>query len=372
MTTDSTKPDEQQPAQQPGASEPDAKEHTAQAAVQAEGSAPKTARAPRRGGMVLLWLVVLVALGLIGFEWYDARARLAQLRDDVAVQLKESSDAARRSADAVRDLRESIGELTGKVGAIEAKQNESRGREAALDALYQELSRGRDEWTLSEIQQTLQIASQQLQLAGNVSGALAALQEIDNRLAHADRPEFSALRKLIQRDIERLKTTPNLDVAGLTLRLDDLIESVNALPLRSEEKKTETEPAAAAPPGRWWERIAASAWGEIKSLVRIQRVDVNDPRLLAPEQAYFLRENLKLRLLHARVALLQRNENLFRSDLQQSREWIERYFDPRSEAVTGATETLAQLEAAAVQVELPSLSESLDMARRLRQPRESN
>lgn len=365
--TDSTKPDEQQPAQQP-----DAKDRAADTAPQAEAAAPKTAHAPRRGGMALLWLVVLIALGLIGYEWYDTHVRLAKLRDDVAAQLKESSDAARRSADAVRDLRESIGELTGKIGAIEAKQNESRGREAALDSLYQELSRGRDEWTLSEIEQTLQIASQQLHFAGNVSGALAALQEIDNRLARADRPEFSALRKLIERDIERLKATPNLDVAGLTLRLDDLIESVNVLPLRSEEQKTEAEPAAAAPPGRWWERIAASAWGEVKSLVRIQRVDVNDPRLLAPEQAYFLRENLKLRLLHARVALLQRNEALFRSDLQQARELIGRYFDPRSDAVTGATETLAKLETAAVQVELPSLSESLDMARRLRQPRGSN
>jgi len=369
--TDATKSDEQQPARPPAASESDAKERAAKDAAKGEAAAPKTARAPRRGSVALLWLVVLIALGLIGFEWYDTRARLAHLRDDVAVQLKESNDAARRSGDAVRDLRESIGELTGKVGAIEAKQNENRGREAALDALYQELSRGRDEWTLSEIEQTLQIASQQLHLAGNVSGALAALQEIDNRLARADRPELSALRKLIQRDIERLKATPNLDVAGLTLRLDDLIESINTLPLRSEEKKTEAEPAAAAPPGRWWERIAASAWSEVKSLVRIQRVDVNDPRLLAPEQAYFLRENLKLRLLHARVALLQRNEALFRGDIQQAREWLERYFDPRSEAVTGATETLAKLEAAAVQVELPSLSESLDMARRLRQPREN-
>lgn len=364
--TEPTKSDEQQPAQDMGASEADARRRANEAA------ATKAARAPRRGGVALLWLIVLIALGLIGFEWYDTRVRLAQLRDDVAGQLSESSTAARRSEDAMRELRDSIRDLTGKVGAIEAKQNESRGREAALDALYQELSRGRDEWTLSEIEQTLQIASQQLHLAGNVSSALAALQEIDNRLARADRAELAGLRKLIQRDIERLKATPNLDVPGLTVRLDDLIESVDALPLRSEEKQTEAEPAAAAPPGPWWKRISASAWNEIKSLVRIQRVDVNDPRLLAPDQAYFLRENLKLRLLHARVALLQRNESLFRSDVQQAREWLGRYFDPRSEAVTGATETLARLEAAAVQVELPSLSETLSMARRLRQPRDTN
>jgi uroporphyrin-3 C-methyltransferase len=367
-----TKPEADEPASQASAPEGQTDERPADSVAKTQSPEPKAARAPRRAGMVLLWLAVLVAFALLAFEWYDARTRLAQLRDDVAARISEANADARRSVDATRDLRESTRELAGKIGAIEAKQNESRSREVALDALYQELSRGRDEWTLSEIEQTLQIASQQLHLAGNVSSALAALQEIDARLARADRVELGELRKLIQRDIERLKAAPNLDVQGLTLRLDDVIESVDALPLRSEEKKTDAETAAAPPPGRWWERIAASAWGEVKSLVRIQRIDVNDPRLLAPEQAYFLRENLKLRLLHARVALLQRNEALFRSDIQQAREWIDRYFDPRAEAVTGAAESLAQLDNAALRVELPSLSESLNMARRLRQPRDAN
>jgi len=338
----------------------------------AEPAAKKqTRRESRRGGGALLWLAVLVVLGLLAFEWYDTRVRLAQLRDDAAARVGEATTDARRSLDATRELRETSKELAGKIAAIETKQNESRSREVALEALYQELSRGRDEWTLSEVEQTLQIASQQLHLAGNVSSALAALQEIDARLARSDQVEFAGLRKLIQRDIERLKSIPNLDVPGLTLRLDDVIESVDTLPLRSEEQKTQAAPAAAPPPDVWWKRAAASAWGELKSLVRIQRIDANDPRLLAPEQAYFLRENLKLRLLHARVALLQRNEALFHSDMKQSLEWLDRYFDPRAGSVTAAAETLRKLDGAAVQVELPSLSDSLNMVRRLRQPRQS-
>ena len=377
-----TKSEPNEPATQPGAAEGHAETPRADAAQgpaeaqssetapKAEPGAPPAGRARRRAGMALLWLAVLVAFGAIVFEWYDTRARLAQLREDVAARISDSSADARRSLDAVRELRESARELAGKIGAIEAKQNESRSREVALEALYQELSRGQNEWTLAEIEQTLQIASQQLYLAGNVSSALAALQQIDARLARADRVELGELRKLIQRDIERLKATPRLDVAVLTLRLDDVIEAVGTLPLRSEEKRTDAEPSPVAQSGRWWERLAASAWGEVKSLVRVQRVDVNDPRLLAPEQAYFLRENLKLRLLHARVALLQRNEALFRGDIKQAREWIDRYFDPRAESVTEVSESLGQLDGAAVRVDLPSLSESLAMARRLRQPRE--
>lgn len=364
--------EQDEPAPQTDASAGPAEAVPTESAAKTESPALKTARAPGRAGTALLWLAVLAAFGLLAFEWYDTRVRIGQLRDDAAARTGELSADARRSLDATKELRESTRELTAKIGAIDARQNESRSREVALEALYQELSRGRDEWTLSEIEQTLQIASQQLYLAGNVSSALAALQEIDARLARADRVELGALRKLIQRDIERLKAAPNLDVAGLTLRLDDVIESVDKLPLRSEEKKTAAEPSAALQSGRWWERAAASAWIEIKSLVRVQRVDVNDPRLLAPEQAYFLRENLKLRLLHARVALLQRNEALFRSDIKQAEEWIGRYFDPRAKSVTGAAEALKQLDGAAVQVELPSLTESLNMARRLRQPRDKS
>jgi uroporphyrin-III C-methyltransferase len=369
--TDPKTSDPVEPAPQTGGSGAPSEAQPGDGDAKTEGAAPKGARAPRRGGAVLLWLAVLAAFVLLALEWYDTRTRIVKLRDEAATRISEAGADARRALDATRELRETTRELQGKVGAIEAKQNESRSREAALDSLYQELSRGRDEWTLSEVEQTLQIASQQLYLAGNVSSALAALQEIDARLGRADRVELAPLRKSIEHDIDQLKAVPNLDVPGLTLRLDDVIESVDSLPLHSEEKRTGQESPSAPPAGSWWERVAASAWGEVKSLVRIQRIDVNDSRLLAPEQAYFLRENLKLRLLHARVALLQRNEAVFRGDINQAREMIQRYFDTDAKSVASATEALGKLDSAALRVELPSLSDSLNIVRRLRQPRDS-
>jgi uroporphyrin-III C-methyltransferase len=369
--TDPETSDPIEPASQTGGSEAPVEKPPGDDAARAESTAPKDARARRGGATVLLWLVVLTAFVLLGLEWYDTRTRIAKLRDEAAARISETSAEVRRELDATRELRETARELQSRVDAIETKQSETRSREAALDSLYQELSRGRDEWTLSEVEQTLQIASQQLYLAGNVSSALAALQEIDARLGRADRVELAPLRKSIENDIDRLKAVPNLDVPGLTLRLDDVIDSVDAMPLRSEEQKTATETSSAPPARSWWERVAASAWGEVKGLVRIQRIDVNDSRLLAPEQAYFLRENLKLRLLHARVALLQRNETIFRGDIKQARDMIQRYFDTEAKSVASAVDALAKLDSAALQVELPSLSDSLNMVRRLRQPRDS-
>ena len=141
----------------------------------------------------------------------------------------------------------STGEAQVKQSVLENKIAESQSQQLALEALYQELSRSRDEWTLAEIEQILTVASQQLQLAGNVQAALLALQTAEGRLARSDRPQFIPLRRVLNRDIERLRAAPNLDIAGMALRLDNLIADVDGLPLNS--RNACKPPKAAAPPG---------------------------------------------------------------------------------------------------------------------------
>jgi uroporphyrin-3 C-methyltransferase len=247
---------------------------------------------------------------------------------------------------------------------------ESASQQAALESMYQEVARSRDDWVLAEVEQTLAIAAQQLQLAGNVPAALTALQTADGRLARSDRPQFIQLRKVLARDIERLKLAPNLDVPGMTVRLDQVIGAVDTLPLLVEGRPAPAPDAGetASAPG-WWGRAASAVWEELKGLVRVQRLDSKDQSLLAPEQAYFLRENLKLQLLHARLALLQRNEPAFKSDLRAASVQLGRHFDVRQKPVAAAAATLAQLQAAAINVELPSINESLTAVRNYKQPR---
>jgi uncharacterized protein HemX len=214
----------------------------------------------------------------------------------------------------------------------------------------------------------LAIASNQLQLAGNVKAALVALQNADARLARSDRPQFLPLRKTIARDIERLKATPALDIAGMTFRIDQVIGAVDQLPLLAEGRPA-AEPKARDGEGEaagWW----AAVWQEIKGLVRVQRLDAVDQSLLPPDARYYVRENLKLRLLHARVALLQRDQAAFRGDLRAAQDALNRYFDAKQKPVAAAAATLAGLSEAAVQVELPSIADSLNAARTFKLPRE--
>ena len=306
-------------------------------------------------------IALAIAFAFIAWEWYDTRAQLTQMREEVTRRLQQSDLEGRESRVVAKESSETAREVQSKLSQLEGKVSESQGQQLALEQLYQDLSRGRDEWVLSEIEQTLTLASQQLQLAGNVQGALIALTTADSRLARSDRPQFIPMRKVINRDMERLKTLPNVDIAGLTLRLDEIIGSIDALPLLADARApplAETEPDNGL-----MARVSSLVWGEIKQLVRVQRLDAADQSLMSPEQGYFLRENLKLRLLHARIALLQRNEAGFRNDVKTAGSWIGRYFDKRQKAVTNAQASLNQLNAAAVSIELPTLADSLHAVR---------
>jgi uroporphyrin-3 C-methyltransferase len=304
---------------------------------------------------------VLVAL-VFAWQWYDDRSQIGALRDEFARRVRESESDSRDARLAARQAQEAAREAQVKLAQIEVKFAEFQNHQIGLEALYQELSRSRDEWVLAEIEQVLTIASQQLQLAGNVQVALAALQTADARLARPGRPQFVPLRKVFARDIEHLKTTPSLDVPGLVVKLDQLIAGVDSLPLMQDAR-----PQAAAVTKResdgFWERLVAELLGELKQLVRIQNVEGAAPALLSPPQEFFLRENLKLRLLNARLALLARDETAYRSDVKVAASWLERYFDTRSRDAAGMALSLKQLGSGTAGASFPTIGESLAAVR---------
>jgi uncharacterized protein HemX len=316
-----------------------------------------------------------VAVMLLAWSWWGARSELAELREGVAQQLRETGTEARDSRIIAKETQDAVRDALARIGALEAKLLESQSQQLSLESLYQELSRSRDDWLLAEVEQTLAIAAQQLQLAGNVQAALVALQNADSRLARSDRPQFLPLRRVIARDVERLKNAPSLDVAGMTVRIDQVIAAVDSLPLLVEGRTQSAPPSAAgeAPAAATesaWRRAWHGVWEELKGLVRVQRLDAADPALIAPENRFYLRENLKLRLLHARIALLQRDEAAFRGDIKAVQGLLNRWFDVRQKPVANAAQTLAQLAAAAVNVELPTIADSLNAVRTLKIPRE--
>jgi uroporphyrin-3 C-methyltransferase len=308
-----------------------------------------------------LWPVVaLAALGLSGWQWWDAHQRFARFDETMARQQAEAESAAK---DASSDERRQIETLTARLATLEGRFAEF-GEQG--EALNRDLARSREEATLIEVEQAITLASQQLQLAGNVPVALLALQTADTRLAHLDRPQLLPLRKALAKDIERLNTMPFVDVPGLSLRLEQAVAAIDRLPLAARGRPGKSPKNEEAPAQEGWRGVLGSIGQELRGLVRIERFDGEGPALVAPEQEFFLRENLKLRLLNSRLALLSRDATTLRSELKVAREWLGRYFVTDDKGVQSMQTLLGQAQAADVGAEMPDLAQTLAALRTAR------
>jgi uroporphyrin-3 C-methyltransferase len=331
----------------------------------AENQVPEIPERPARSRAPLLLLVAIaLAAGLATLYWLDARDRIDATQEELKRRLRDIEHDAREARSIARLSQDGLRDAQLKVAQLESRLAESQSQQLALEALYQELSRNRDEWQLAEIEQVLAIAQQQLQLAGNVRAALLALQLAEARLARPERPQFLPVRRALARDIERLKALPVLDIAAMSARIDSLVAAVDSLPLAFEERTPPpSKERTPSPDPGFWSRLGSEVWGELKQLVVVRQVGTSEPPLLPPPQAYFVRENLRLRLLNARLSLLARDEAGYREDLRASQAWIRRYFDVRSKHSADALTQLKQLSATSLSFEIPSISESLDAVR---------
>ncbi len=322
--------------------------------------------------MSIMQMTLAVVLIVFLWQWFDAHRQIGNMQQELARRLTEMEGNNKASQMLVAQGQEAVRELSAKVSLLEARYAEAQNQRAALETLYQELSRSRDETALAEVEQMLLIAGQQLQLSANVKAALIAMQQADEYLKRMDRVSLNGLRKTISRDMDKLRVLPNVDVPGINLRLDNLIAAVDTLPLAQDIRiPQETSAAApAVPAGSGWQKFLHEIWEDAKHLVRIENMQKQELPLLSPTQTFFLRENLKLRLLSARLALLARDESSFRHDLQSAHEWVTRYFDAKSTQGALAAATLQRLRESNINIELPDISASLETVRNYRVSRE--
>lgn len=322
---------------------------------------------------VALALSALALLATLAFAWSD-HERGQQLELQLARRIGDLDAASREARTAAKAANEALADLQTRLLALETRATETQSQQLALTAMYQELARSQDERVLADIEQTLLLAQQQLQLAGNVRAALLGLEAADARLAQLNKPQFAGLRTTLSRDLARLKLLPAADVEGVSARLEVLIEGVEQLKPESDTEprlppKDNPAGTGVTGPVDVLTRFSREAWHEIKELVRIRRLDNPELPLLTPSQSYFLRQNLKLRLLAARLALLQRDEANFRSDIAAARDWVNRYFNRQDEVSSSFTGSLDELLRAPVALKDAQISASLQSVRRARETR---
>lgn len=331
-------------------------------------SAPGQARltsAPRTPLTWSLWLLGALMLA----QWAYSQYQFNRVQDELTRRLMASDGSVKAQDALIKQQQELLASLSERAALMEEQLAEAQTQQISLASMYQELSHSRDERVLAEVEQAVASAAQQLQLAGNVEAALIALQTADSRLMRAALPQLTGVRKLINRDIEQLKALPLADVPGISMKLEHLVGLADGLPLAFEQRaraEPQVKRRLGLAPENWWQALGRELWGELRQLVRVERVEQGaaaETALLSPSQVFFLRENLKLRLLTARLALLQRDSQSYRNDLRQARHWLERYFDTRERSVASAIAMLKQMAAADLSLQLPTLNETLGSIR---------
>jgi uncharacterized protein HemX len=301
-------------------------------------------------------LIATLAMAAAAWSWSDSRERIRDLKTELGRRLAESGTEVSETRLLARNADDAMRQVSEKVAHIESQMATSQQQQLALESLYKDLAQGRDQWTLAEIEQVLLTAAQQLQLAGNVKAAIIALEGADTRLQRLNKPQFTALRRAIAADLGKLRAVPSIDEVGASARIEALVARHASWPLASAQ----VSEAAPAPrtSGRATD-IGQELWAELKRLAQIRRIDGNEAVLLPPEQAYFLRENLRLRLLSARLALLSQDQAAFQADLQAVSALLTRYFNTRDAGVAAALKEINRLSSLQVAQKLPGIDASL-------------
>lgn len=312
------------------------------------------------GLSLLLALVGLLAAMLLWIKLGSVQELLARQTSDSGSLAIEAKSSARQAEELVRDN-------AARLALAEAKINEINAQRTQLEQLMQSLTRARDENLLADLEAALRLAQQQTQLTGSLQPLVAALRTVENRLNKQTNPRFIALQRAVARDIERLTSTTVPDTPALLARLDDLMSQIDVLPMVNAVGPAVAAPTTTDSPsgwrraisGAWWGQLLAAGWDDIKGLVRVSRIDQPDAMLLAPEQTYFLRENMKLRVLNARLGLISRQFEGARADLLVLQRDMSRYLDGTSKTVKLALSQVQQMQAEVQQVKWPRIDETL-------------
>ena len=289
----------------------------------------------RAVAVVALALSVL-ALGAGGFLFVQGQNLLKNQELDFNQKIDKAALGESGNASMLQDALRKQNESQAVLDQIISNQKQNADKIAATNRAYQELLKGRADWLVDETETMLNLASQQLLLTGNVPAAVTVLENIENRLSRFDHPELLPVKQAVANDLTALKNRPYLDTSAASLRLSRLEAAAAGLPLTVDGtlKPGRAAPQAAAPAANlsWWENAWQKSLAALKGMVEVRRLNNNDAMLMAPDQAYFVRENLRLRLLDARTALLQHNSEVYLNDLNSAEAAVKQYFDTSSPA----------------------------------------
>lgn len=347
-----------------------AEEPAQPALLPAPGATPQPSLRPEAPGSDIRWwyslaavLAVVAGVSLV-IAWKTSQ-RVEAIEKELVLRLDEGQKQSSQAQMLAQQSQDSVLAASAKVALLEARLAEVAIQRTQLEDLMRSMSRSRDENLLVDIDTGLRVAMQQTAITGSAEPLVAMLKQADERLARYDQPRLEGVRRAIARDLDRVKSASAPDIPSLSIKLDEAVRLIDELPLLSNAQASAAASAAPVLPSWWpdwnasWKAASERVWLEVKSLVRVTRIDHPEAMLLAPDNAFFVRENVKLRLLNARLALLSRQFDTAQRDLQVVQTALERYFDRSSRRTGLALDLVRQVSSMSRQVTTPKPDDTL-------------
>ena len=310
-------------------------------------------------GLMVLGVLSGVALVAVIVLWQKVTGMQELLARQSAQAQSQSLEASALAKQAVSLAQETAA----RAAVLDARLSEVALQRSQLDELMQSMSRSRDENLVVDIEAAIRLAQQQAQLTGSVEPLLAALKSADQRIVRAAQPRLALLQRAIVRDMDRVKTSAVSDTPNLLIKLDELVrladdmQPANAVVTLKQNEKNLVTPPKASP--NWWQAGFDLLVGEARNLVRVSRIESPEAALLSPEQAFFLRENFKLKLLNARLGLLARQIESARSDLTDAEAMLKKYFQANARKTQATAALLQQVQVQMRTLQIPRVDETL-------------
>lgn len=342
----------------------------------------------------LKWAVLALGLAVVATAWtaWQAQQRIKTLEQELIRRQTDSQTQATEARLLAKQAQDISRDTAAKTALLDTRLEEVALQRAQVEDLIKSLSQSRDENMVVDIEATIRVAIQQSALTGSADPLMNALQSADERIARSKQPRLAPVRRALAKDIDKLRNTRIADLTNLTIRLDEAIRLVDEAPLLNQapggpkpadvspqragaqakgaKRPAEAAQATASEPTAtetgwhdralsWADRTFHTIWNETKALVRVTRIARPEGMLASPEQSFFLRENIKLRLLNARLALLSRQTASAIVDVKTAQNALERYFDTSSKKTQLLQSTLDEVSGQSPQTIIPRPDDSL-------------
>ncbi|WP_087718643.1 uroporphyrinogen-III C-methyltransferase [Salinicola salarius] len=338
------------------------------------GGTPPTAGKRGNGaklGLLALVLVILLAIavaivGYLGWQKIQQQqTQLSQVGSNSTTLDQLESKVGELDQNRQQNLRMMRGEFD------QYRQNLDNTLDKVLKELAQQQQADPREWLHAEAEYLLRLANQRLQLERDVEGAKALLNAADARLREADNPALVPIRRAIQSELASLDSVPVIDRTGLYLALMAQQEQLARLPLKQDIEEIAAGEGDTKPTGGWRQQLATLG-SELKDLVTVRRHDQPLEALITPQQESYLRQNVRLLLEQAQLALLKSEPKLYQASLDKAIELVEGYYATDNDGVANSIDKLKSLRDNEVRPELPDISESSQLLKRFIEQRFGN